>query len=202
VRLARAAGLAVSAFSLAAGAHLAGGGSMPAGVWSAAILLLVFTGSVLVTGRRLGPVAIVALLGGSQLLLHRAFAFTEPAAAPCVAGAPEHGTHLAGAVAVCADPALATAAMQGMDHSMGGGATMVVAHTVAAVLLGLLLARGEEALWFLAAFVLPRWRVAVRCPVRPTAPRPEWPVPVLVPLETALGGVGRRGPPAPVMVAA
>ena len=74
VRLARAAGLAVSAFSLAAGAHLAGGGSMPAGAWSAAILLLVFTGSVLVTGRRLGPVAVVALLGGSQLVLHMPYA--------------------------------------------------------------------------------------------------------------------------------
>ena len=195
VRLARATGLAVSAFSLAAGAHLAGGGSMPAGAWWAAILLLVFTGSVLVTGRRLGPVAVVALLGGSQLVLHRAFEFTQPTAVACVPGMPEHAGHAAGSVAVCADSSVAGAAMQGMDHSMGGGWAMLLAHSVAAVLLGLLLARGEAAVWFLAALVAPRWRVVVRPPVRPRALRVPWQAPARPHREPVLGGVGRRGPP-------
>jgi len=190
--LARAAGLTVAVFALAATAHLAAGGRLPSVPWSVALLMAAFWFAVAVTGRRLGRLATVVLVAGSQLLLHEAFGFTS-AARSCLVLAPEHAGHLShGAGMLCAHPVMA----MGSQH--GSGVVMAAAHAVAAAAVGLVLARGEAAVWFLASLVwaplpsLARPRlggVRVLTAATPSTVRGRlW-----------LGGVGRRGPPSPVV---
>ncbi|GAA2733566.1 hypothetical protein GCM10009867_11780 [Pedococcus aerophilus] len=193
LRLARALGLALAAYGLSLGAHLVGGGNAPSATGAAALLFATWWVGVLVTHRRLGRTALVAALGVSQLVLHQAFSYASTAGS-CVTVVHAHADHLTnGASTVCAEAG--AAGMAAMPHHGLAGAGMVVAHAGAAVLLALLLARGEAAVWFLAGLVWPTPPAPVRLP---TALRPATVLgallaptaPVVVP-----GDVGRRGPP-------
>ena len=190
LRLTRALVLALAAYGLSLGAHLVGGGAAPSVTGTGVLLFVTWWACVLVTHRRLGRTSLAAILGVSQLLLHEAFSFAG-AAGTCVTVVHGHADHLAnGATTVCADSAMAA-----MPHHGWSGAGMVASHVAAAVLLAVLLARGEAAVWFLAGLVLPGRPVAVRLPVvsRPTRILGR----VLQPTAPAVvpGDVGRRGPP-------
>lgn len=78
-RLLRSAALAVSALSLAAGAHLHGGGQLPAAPVLAACIALVVLGVVILTGWKLKLLELSAVLAGGQVFLHSLFSVLSPA---------------------------------------------------------------------------------------------------------------------------
>lgn len=189
----RSSAMATAILTLAAGAHLAGGGALPAPTVMLAVLALTALGSTTATRLRLGFPAVMALLGAGQLALHEVFgAFSIPAAAAESGATAAHGSHLAG-----------TAALP-LDHISGAGAAsgplMLAAHILATLGSALLLAKGEDALWALAAWLRP----LVALP-RPAAcdggAAPLFPfAPFAVPLRPwrNLRQDSRRGPPSAV----
>lgn len=122
-----------------------------------------------------------ALLGASQVLLHAVLTAAETSTATCTTTDSHH------AVVTCAGGTTPT------PHDTGAG--MVLAHTVAALLLALVLARGEEAVWRVAQMLWPRLpAVPVLLLVVGQAFAPSRggePSRAVV----APGGFGQRGPP-------
>ncbi|WP_050671584.1 hypothetical protein [Luteipulveratus halotolerans] len=156
VRLARAATFASVAVALSATAHVTGGGGPPRvgvlGLGFGAVLAV----AVLVSGRRIGRLAMLGLLAGSQIALHTTFGVlgSTPTGSHCLSG-DHHAAH-----ATACEPG----AMAG--HAASGGAAMLLAHAAATLALALVLARGEQILWTLAA------ALGLTLPTRPTAPAP------------------------------
>jgi hypothetical protein len=188
----RAVALGLVAFTLGLAGHLAGGGAAPAALPSAGLAVGAMWVSIFLTGRRLGVLSLGAVLGGSQLVLHQGFTALAPSTGCAVLAGPDHH-HVAAGLVSCADHGLQTG-----GHWPFSSALMVAAHVVATMLLAAVLAGGERALWFLAGLVGP-----ARMP-RPLAQLPErrgdvavagGGVRLLSSLD-AIGGVGRRGPPA------
>lgn len=196
LRLLRASGLAVVAYALASVAHMVAGGALPTAAWMASIYLLTFCSAVVLTGRRLGRAAIVTGLGVSQLALHEAFRFLSAGGncAPVSFGHPMHSGHET--VMTCADRVVTMP----VHHSPG--LVMLAAHALAAALVGVVLARGEAAVWFLAGLVWPampsRARVFPMESAHPVALHPRPAGRQIV----CSGGLGRRGPPAGLPAAA
>ena len=195
--LLRATAVATVILTLAAGAHLAAGGALPAPAIMLAALSLTALGSTAATRLRLGFPALAALLGGGQLALHEVFsAFSSPGTNPGSGTATPHESHLAGAGILA--PAV--------DHLAGAAATagplMLSAHILATLASALLLAKGEAALWALAAWLRPL--VALPQPVAcddGTPPVAAFP-PAAVPLRPwrNLRQDSRRGPPSAVVL--
>ncbi|KQU70769.1 hypothetical protein [Phycicoccus sp. Root101] len=193
LRLTRALGLAVAAYGLSLAAHLVGGGSAPSPAGTGVLLFVTWWACVLVTHRRLGRVALVSVLALSQVLLHQAF-LVAGTAGSCVTVVHAHAGHLVdGASTVCS--AAGMNGMGPMSHQGPSGAAMVAAHVLAAVLLALVLARGEAAVWFLAGLVWPTPPAAAQLPAarRPLTVLPRLLLAVAEPVVP--GSVGRRGPP-------
>jgi hypothetical protein len=192
----RAGLLSTGILSLAAGAHVVGGGELPAPGILLAVLALTVLAATTATRLKLNFAAMTALLGAGQLALHEVFsAFSSPVLA--AGQAPPGGHH----VSITAMPTLeATAHL----HATGsaGGLLMVVTHAVATAACALLLAKGEAALWSLAAWLRP----LVRLPeaVRPDAgpPRAVPVPPSVLPLRPwrNLRQHSRRGPPSAVVL--
>ncbi|MDQ0924952.1 hypothetical protein QF038_003460 [Pseudarthrobacter sp. W1I19] len=191
----RASTVATVILALASGAHLAGGGELPAPVILLAVLALTTLASTTATRLQLGFPAMAALLGSGQLALHEVFtAFGAPGPA---GGAPTlHAGHLAGADVLPAALGHAHAA------EPASGPLMLAAHAVATLVCALLLAKGEEALWALATWLRPLAALphAVAPDAVPTAfasfptaaaPRPPW---------RNLRQDSRRGPPPAVVL--
>jgi hypothetical protein len=199
LRLTRALGLALAAYTLSLGAHLLGGGEPPSLRGTAVLVLLTWWLCVMVTGRRLGRVAVVALVGFCQVLLHEALAAASSTGTCLTTARGQAMSMVHVATTTCPPPG--APGMRGMPpHAMAAdlatvGLAMVLAHAAAAVLLGLCLAHGEAALWFLASMVL---RSRPRPVALPAFPRP---LPARSEAVRTLsarilqGGVGRRGPP-------
>ncbi|MFJ6358603.1 hypothetical protein [Pseudarthrobacter oxydans] len=148
--LLRATAVATVILALAAGAHLAAGGELPAPAIMLAVLSLTALGSTTATRLRLGFPALAALLGGGQVALHEVFtAFSSSGTAAGSGPAASHVSHVAG-------PGFLTPAA---DHLAGAAATaaplMLAAHVLATLGSALLLAKGEAALWALAAWLRP-----------------------------------------------
>jgi hypothetical protein len=194
--LLRASAVATAILTLATGAHLAGGGELPAPAILLAVLALTTLSSTTATRLRLGFPALAALLGGGQLALHELFtAFGSPGpAAP--AAATLHGSHLAG------PDVLPLAA--GHVHAAEAipGPLMLAAHSLATLVCALLLAKGEAALWALAAWLRPL--AALPCAVASDAVPPAF---VSYPTVGApsrpwrnLRQDSRRGPPPAVVL--
>lgn len=192
----RAALLSAGILSLAAGAHVLGGGELPAPAILTAVLALTVLAATTATRLKLNVGAMTALLGAGQLVLHEVFsAFSFPALA---AGQAPAGVHH---VSVTAMPALEAAAHH---HATGstGGPLMLVAHVVATAACAVLLARGEGAFWSLAAWLRPLVRLQEA--VKPDAgPSPAVPVaPAARPLRPWRNQRqhSRRGPPSAVVI--
>jgi hypothetical protein len=193
---------ALAAVGLASAAHLAGGEnlSLPAAVLAVpAVMLAVY----LLAGRRRGPSGLLIAMGLTQVALHLAFMATSAAQAcrldgvPAMAGMPmqaAHSAHSAHAALHCG-PAMTHGAAA---HAWLWPSTpMLLAHALATVLLVLILAHGEAAVWALAAslgfrvlrpgavllvLVLRRGPVPVQTAFRPRSSVPR-------------RSVRRRGPP-------
>lgn len=191
----RSSAVATVILALAAGAHLAGGGELPAPAILLAVLALTALGSTSATRRRLGFFPIATLLGGGQFVLHELFtAFGPPVVGAGPTTAASHEGHFPGA------GILAPAAAHLHEADAANGPLMLAAHALATVGCAILLATGEAALWALAAWLRPLAALprAVAPPAVPPASGsfPTSPVP-LQPWRN-LRQDSRRGPPAAV----
>lgn len=208
--LARTGILSTGILTLAAGAHTLGGGALPTPPILAALLALTLLASVLATRIRLGLLAMTAVLGTGQVLLHEAFTALAGTATPQAALPAGHqhddGAALAGALQHLS-PALGHSGAPSEHLAQGHGSLahdpgMLLAHVAATLLTALLLARGEAALWALAAWLRPLFRAA-KTPVLPVAGRalraPFAPEPPRLPWRT-LRRDRLRGPPRVVVL--
>jgi hypothetical protein len=157
--LLRSSTLAGVVLSLAAGAHTAGGGQLPAPGIMLAVLALTALASTALTRLRLNLPAIGALLGTGQLTLHEVFALFSTPALPLGSGAGPPG-HRHGITPL---PELVAVHGQ-LPAETGSAQLMLAAHLVATLGCALLLARGEAALWALAAWLRPLAGLPVPAP--------------------------------------
>lgn len=129
---------------LAAGAHVLGGGVLPAAETSTALIALVLVAVMVVLGRRLSMGRIAATVGIGQVLLHQALSLLSHEA-PCVTS--QHGSlHQAAPAGACLTGA--TEPLMNADP----GLAMPVAHILATAITAALLHRAEAALWQLFAW--------------------------------------------------
>ncbi len=198
-RALRAASLAGLATLLAALGHRLGGMPLPA---SALLLALAVSGPLAwaVTGRRLGAVGLTAALGGGQLLAHTAFVVSEGARTTLGAGQLPGGSISPGSMGP-GSMGPGSMGMGSMDHAatgpvLGLDARMLIAHTLATLVLAVLAARAEAALWR----AWERWRPRLWSrPVLLVPGVPRTPMWLLAPLRSGRFSSSRltRGPPAP-----
>ena len=150
----RSALVSLTILTLAAGAHTLGGGQLPEAGILLALLALTGLASTTATRLKLNLPALAGLLGAGQLALHGAFAvFSAPAPAGAVTGPGDAAPHHAGPVPLPAGAHSPLAAPE-TDSLL-----MLAGHALATLLCAFLLARGEAALWSLAAWLRPLLRL-------------------------------------------
>ncbi len=194
----RAGSLATAGVSLSLAAHTAAGGHVPGPLALAVPTVLAGCAAVLVTGRRVGRLTATGGLVLAQAGLHAWFSMTSGHG--CALTSAFHG-HLHGAAPDCgAVTGSSSAAAASGASSPGPGLTMLLAHLVAVLLTGLLLAHGEALLWRLVALAPTSLRRVLDLNVRPVhlALRRSPPVAAVSrPVAAVLGGAwSLRGPPA------
>lgn len=154
----RAAMVAAMIVTLAAAAHVVGGGDLPAPGIMAAVLALTGMAATAATRRKVNFPAMAALLGTGQLVLHEAFsAFSSPAAAP--AGPAGHHPASIPFPGLPLDAAGTAATHLHQYESGWAAALMLGGHALATLACAVLLAKGEAALWSLAAWLRPLVRL-------------------------------------------
>ena len=133
---------------LAAGAHVIGGSELPVVPVLLALVALTALAATLATRFKLNVASMTALLGTSQFVLHEAFT----ALSPVTATAQGNAHH---AAAESLNPLLYTAAphLHELDSTLG--AVMLAGHILATIGSAVILAKGEDALWQLAAWLRP-----------------------------------------------
>ena len=186
-RFSRALAVTTASFSLAAGAHALAGGTLPAPEILLGLLALALAPVMILAQTKITAPVMMVLLGAGQLALHQAFdAFTVSAAFIPTASGHLHGQAVAGTLA--SGPLMT-------GHTAAPGALMLALHALATLATALILARGEAAVWALAAWLRPLVRLlaALVLPAMPEVPAP--PV-VFVPSRwRSLRLPARRGPP-------
>lgn len=191
---ARASAWTCAAFGLSLGAHVIGGGQPPTPGVSAFLAVVLLWVGLLLTRRRLGALPMVATLGTSQLILHAGLTLSERSLA-CSPGASPTGPHAGHGVTLTCD-ASTSGVVAALTHAEHSTLMMTLGHLLAAITLGLILTKGEDAAWRIAGLLLPRLPMAPPLPSptrRASAPSGGGGAAATVPV---LGGVGRRGPPA------
>jgi hypothetical protein len=146
LRGSRAALATLLVLGLSVSAHTLGGGAPPGLMASVVLALLVGPVAWWCARRRLGPVRLVALLGGAQVAVHLALSAMAPmsgAASPA---------HVHGGLPAALGPASGAAAHAHQTPD----ASMFLAHVVATLLTALVLARAENVLWRVVTLLLPR----------------------------------------------
>ncbi|MGZ4429752.1 MAG: hypothetical protein ACXVXC_13450 [Nocardioidaceae bacterium] len=139
LRLARGGVVGTSAVTLSLVAHLLTGGAVPDAVRLAVLTLVATATCVALSGQRWRTPALLAVLLGAQAVFHVAF------------GGMAH-------------PGMTHPGMAGMGGTDAGTA-MLAAHVCAAVVVALLLRKGEDTCWRLVDLVTAPWRVADLEPV-------------------------------------
>jgi len=181
---------------LAATAHLAGGGELPTAPVLIGLVALTALASTLATRFKLNVVTMAGLLGAGQLALHEAFTALGP-----VSASGQRTMHHLGADPLSSGVDIAAT----HTHELGTafGTLMLIAHIVATIGSAVILARGEDALWQLAAWLRPLLTVptlvfrpdAGTSPVAVSSPK------VFIPRPWRnLRQDSRRGPPAVVVL--
>ncbi|VXC20571.1 conserved exported hypothetical protein [Arthrobacter sp. 9V] len=181
---------------LAAAAHVVGGGELPTAPVLLALVALTALAATLATRFKLNLVTMAGLLGAGQVALHEAFT----ALSPITANAQGTNHHL-GAEAF--NPGLDIAASHTHELGTTFGAMMFVGHVIATLASAVVLAKGEDALWQLAAWLRPLLALptlvfrpdAGASPVGAGAPKVFIPHPW-----RNLRQDSRRGPPAVVVL--
>jgi hypothetical protein len=194
LRLCRSAVLGATCLTLSLSAHVAAGGAAPSLAALAVLAVPIACVSVLLTGSRAGLPRIAVMLAATQLGLHQAL--MALADHPCAGAVGPLGDPMAGhggaAAAACAGSGMSSTVTMSAPST-----PMVAAHVAAASIMGLALWYGDQLLWALLS------RLGVRAIIRPTltlspagAAAATTAVRRVASLQEALGGVGRRGPPA------
>jgi hypothetical protein len=159
-RFPRATALTGAIFALAAGAHVLAGGSLPQPAIVVGLVALVLVPVMILSKFKINAPVMVGLLGVGQLVLHEAFnAFSVSAGFT-----PVDGVHLHAAV-----QAHSSAAAVMPEHAAVPGVLMLVLHAAATLATALILARGEAAVWALAAWLRPLVRILTATAI------PDWP---------------------------
>jgi hypothetical protein len=182
---------------LAAGGHLAGGGSLPAPAILTALCALTMIPVAVFTRARLSMPVLAGLLGAGQLCLHWAFCALSPGAS---SAAPVLSGHV-GHVPSTPTPEAASALLS--THAAPSDWQMLAAHALATLGTALVLARGEQALWALAAWLRPLVQLPAPTTIQPPRAPAPGPAPAVLP-RMVRGGrrlPSRRGPPALVPAA-
>lgn len=183
LRFLRAGAVASTVLGLAAGAHLAAGGGLPAPFLLAGIAVVVAALCLLLAGRRFSVPVLTGVLGGGQFALHTAFSVcSDPSVALSATG--HHQEFVTVTTVAGAGPAAST--------SLG----MSLAHVAATLVAVALLVHGENLLWQVWSWLRPLVRVLRPRvpPVHPRAPRTEGAV-LAQPRSVVARRVRRRGPP-------
>jgi hypothetical protein len=190
--------VATTVVTLAAAAHVVAGGLLPAPALLFALLALTALVTTTATRLKLNLAGMSALLGAGQVVLHEAFSALSLSAAGAVTGGPAERAHHGGAVFLPL-PADHLHQLHQPDSALAW--SMLAGHALATLACALLLARGEDALWSLAAWLRPLVQLPAPLPPRPAVER------VLAPRSLAaiplpwrnLRRDCRRGPPAVVV---
>ena len=189
-RLLRTVLIGSTILGLAAGGHLAGGGRLPGPAILVALCALTVLPVSVLTKFRLSLPVLAGMLGAGQVWLHWAFhAFSSPAplGASALSG---HARHI---------PALALEPLgdAASAHGAAGDWQMFAAHAVATVATAVVLARSEQALWALAAWLRPLAQLPVPCTVVPARVPGRCVAPLVLPRDQLVRRMpARRGPPA------
>lgn len=197
-RLVRSSIVTSCMMSLALGAHVTGGGSLPAWPLLVGLAMFALVPVAFLAGRRLSLAVLSGLLVGGQVLLHYAFEMLA-GPAPC---APQ-GTHGAGVdhaafVTQCSPGGPASEHL--VPHLVDSGAAlvMVIGHLLAVVVMVWVLSRGEDAFWSLLAWLRPLIGLPVPVLVMGWPALPEYAErPVAPPARRNVPADVRRGPPEP-----
>ncbi|MFF2344723.1 hypothetical protein [Pseudarthrobacter sp. NPDC058119] len=185
-RLPRAIAFTAAMLTLAAAAHVVAGGVLPQPAILAGIVALVLAPVTILSKTKINAPAMIGLLASSQLVLHWAFDALS-ASAPFT---PADGAHVHEAF-----PAAAAGALM-PGHDAVPGALMLALHAVATVATALVLAKGEAAVWALAAWLRPLVRILASLAI-PEWPRIAAPAAVVIPFRWRnLRLPALRGPPA------
>ena len=201
-RLLRTATIGATVLSLAAGAHLLGGGVLPAPAIMAALVALNVLASTVATKFRLSLPAMVGLVAVSQLVLHHAFDSlsvgirAELLPAGATASLHDHSMSAMAQSTAVLQAAMGGGGSAGMAHA-GSSVWMLAAHGAATLGIAVVLARGEHALWSLANWLRPLFVRRAALPLIPARPaRPALaPVPLPAMPWRNLRFDSRRGPP-------
>ncbi|AUI52873.1 hypothetical protein [Arthrobacter crystallopoietes] len=173
----------VVVIALAAGAHTAGGGALPAAGITATLGALLFLPVRLLVSRQLPTRALLPVLAAGQLLLHELFGLLSPHQECVPAGGPP-AHHRSGPGTWC------TATVEAVPAAhlhLGEGLPtlpMALAHLLAAAAAALMITRGETALRFAADCLLALFRL----------PAPAHRIPAVRLLPATVGSVPATGP--------
>lgn len=191
LRIPRSLGIAAAIFSLAAGAHVLGGGLLPSLGILAALGVAILVPIAALSGRRFSFPLLIALTGAGQVILHSCFtALSLPGQClPAVAVGSRHHEPV-----TCAGPSTAIPA-HAVEHP---SALMVTAHLAAVLATALLLAKGDEALFRIRQWLAPLLSI-LRTPVLPTdSPKLTiWKAPLVRRRARRMYHYELRGPPPP-----
>lgn len=137
--------------ALAAGAHVIGGGVLPAGGILLALMTLLLIPVTVLMRKRLSLAAALSALGVGQFLLHGAFgAFSNTGT--CITGpSGDHALHAQSLTLYCLEPVSGA----GMSMESGMSIGVLLAHVAAVIVTAAAVASGESALQRLWAWLRP-----------------------------------------------
>jgi hypothetical protein len=189
-RLLRTGLIASLITGLAAGGHLAGGGTLPEPAILLGLCALTVLPVSILTRFRLSFPALTGLLGAGQAWLHWAFHSLSAAALPGGSVPGGHAHHTPG-------PALEVFGAGAPAHAAAFDWQMFAAHALATVATAVVLARGEQALWALSAWLRPLIQLPEPCVIVPARVPGPCTAPIVLPREQLVRRMpARRGPPA------
>ncbi|MHA7154646.1 hypothetical protein [Arthrobacter sp. TMN-50] len=186
-RLVRSSSTSAVVLALAAGAHVIGGGNLPAPLIVAALGSATLLAVTVIAKKALSLPALLLLLGLGQLLLHHALRLTTTATACTAAPARHH------AVQAVSCP---SSSFQGHAETAHTDVRMLALHAAAVVVTGFMLQRGESALRRAAGWLVPLLRLPHPLALVPAPRIPAFPsVPVLRTVRALRDIPPLRGPP-------
>lgn len=204
IRLFRSVLVTACVVSLAAGAHVAGGGVLPHFALVVALAALILIPVTLLAGRQLTLPVLNGVLAGGQLMMHTAFEMFSantscmPTADSATAALTAHsgmGVNHAMSLSACPPVGSGHLGLHLIDAGMTPG--MIVTHVLATALTVLLLVRGESAFWRLLAWLRPLIGLPPLVPVVRWPEVPGYQSDMPVPLAWRnLSADPQRGPPA------
>ncbi|WP_181036522.1 hypothetical protein [Arthrobacter sp. B1805] len=182
--------------SLALGAHLVGGSSLPPWPLLVGLTMFALMPIAFLAGRRLSLPVLSGLLVSGQVLLHHVFEMLSSPAACAPQGVHGAGTDHAAVMMQC--PPVGSTSEHLVPHLVDSGAApiMVIGHLLAVLVMVWILSRGENAFWSLLAWLRPL--IGLPSP-EPVTGRPQLPEyaerPITPPARRNVPADVRRGPP-------